>query len=66
MSPQNTIVNVNKDVPLNLLWLKAQMSVDRIAEHTTLADLLEIKSRLEMRMHEEDSPDAEGETRSLA
>ncbi len=52
--------------PLNLLWLKAQMSVDRIAEHTTLADLLEIKSRLEMRMHEEDSPDAEGETRSLA
>jgi len=52
--------------PLNLLWLKAQMSVDRIAEHTTLADLLEIKSRLEMRMLEKDSPDAEGKTASLA
>jgi len=52
--------------PLNLLWLKAQMSVDRIAENTTLADLLEIKSRLEMRMLEEDSPDAEGKTASLA
>lgn len=52
--------------PLNLLWLKAQMSVDRIAENTTLADLLEIKSRLEMRMLEKDSPDAEGKTASLA
>ena len=39
--------------PLNLLWVKAQMSVDHIAENTTLADLLEIKSRLEMNTLEE-------------
>lgn len=52
--------------PLNLLWVKAQMSVDRIAENTTLADLLEIKSRLEMNILEKDSPDAEDNTASLA
>jgi Rrf2 family protein len=52
--------------PLNLLWLKAQMSIDRIAENTTLADLLEIKSRLETKAHKKDDLDLQGETANPA
>ena len=52
--------------PLNLLWLKAQMSVDRIADHTTLADLLEIKSRLEKNLPTADPFDITDETARLA
>jgi Rrf2 family protein len=52
--------------PLNLLWLKAQMSIDRIAENTTLADLLEIKSRLETKAHKKDGLDLQGEAANPA
>ncbi|HHX27344.1 MAG TPA: Rrf2 family transcriptional regulator [Firmicutes bacterium] len=52
--------------PLNLLWLKAQMSIDRIAENTTLADLLEIKSRLETKAHKKDDLDLQGEAANPA
>jgi Rrf2 family protein len=52
--------------PLNLLWLKAQMSIDRIAENTTLADLLEIKSRLGTKAHKEDGLDIQGEAANPA
>mgnify|MGYP000884868299 FL=1 len=52
--------------PLNLLWLKAQMSIDRIAENTTLADLLEIKSHLETKAHKKDDLNLQGEAANPA
>jgi Rrf2 family protein len=61
-----------RECPLNLLWLKAQNSVDRIAENTTLADLLEAKSRLKTKSRlEENAPwkdnlDTEGEAANPA
>lgn len=55
-----------QECPLNLLWVKAQNSVDLIAENTTLADLLEIKSRLEENVHTKDDPDMQGEAANPA
>ncbi len=52
--------------PLNLLWVKAQMSVNRIAENTTLADLLEIKYRLEKNMPGKDRFDVDNDSVKLA
>ena len=42
------------------------MSIDRIAENTTLADLLEIKSHLETKAHKKDDLDLQGEAANPA
>ncbi|NLB74333.1 MAG: Rrf2 family transcriptional regulator [Firmicutes bacterium] len=49
------------ECPLNLLWRKVQEGVDGIVENTTLADLLEIKSRLGMQASAKDDLDVQEE-----